>query len=90
MYLDTNDTLYPDGYQRERIFASAGDMVSPKPRSSTVASGFWSLLFERLANWRMKRAGRLVLRDLTDEQLHDIGISRAEAEAEVCKSIFID
>ena len=87
MYLDTNETIFPDGYQRERIFNSAGDMVSPVVAQN---HGFWTRLAQRFVHWRMRRAGRLVLRDLSDDQLRDIGISRAEAEAEVSKSFFFD
>ncbi|WP_245294817.1 DUF1127 domain-containing protein [Rhizobium rhizosphaerae] len=87
MYLDTNETIFPDGYQRERIFTSAGEMVSPLP---APAKGTFARLIERFSHWRMRRAGRLVLRDLSDDQLRDIGISRAEAEAEVSKSFFFD
>jgi uncharacterized protein YjiS (DUF1127 family) len=37
-----------------------------------------------------KREGRRALRELTDVQLHDIGITRAEARREISKSFFWD
>lgn len=40
--------------------------------------------------WHEKRASRRVLRDLTDSELQDIGISRADADKEVAKSFFWD
>ena len=40
--------------------------------------------------WQRKRASRRVLRDLTDSELHDIGIGRADAGKEVAKSFFWD
>lgn len=47
-------------------------------------------LWTRFALWCEKRNGRRTLRELTDEQLHDIGLSRAEADKEVSKSFFWD
>lgn len=41
-------------------------------------------------DWLEKREGRRVLRDLTDDQLHDIGLTRREAAKEVSKSFFWD
>ncbi|WP_244619269.1 DUF1127 domain-containing protein [Rhizobium sp. 18055] len=40
--------------------------------------------------WQQKRAGRRALRDLTDNELLDIGVSRAEAGKEIAKSFFWD
>ncbi|SSC66547.1 unnamed protein product [Ciceribacter selenitireducens ATCC BAA-1503] len=34
----------------------------------------------------MKRAGRMALHELTDDQLRDIGVTRVEAEREVQRS----
>lgn len=76
-YLDTIDTIYPDGFVRERPFASAGDMVSPAPLERT---GIWARIVERCTHWRARRAGRFALRELTDERLRDIGLTRADAE----------
>jgi len=41
-------------------------------------------------DWLEKREGRRVLRDLTDDQLHDIGLTRREVVKEVNKSFFWD
>ncbi len=40
--------------------------------------------------WCQKRSTRRVLRDLTDAELLDIGVSRADAGKEVAKSFFWD
>ncbi|MEZ2127381.1 MULTISPECIES: DUF1127 domain-containing protein [unclassified Sinorhizobium] len=40
--------------------------------------------------WAQKRKGRRALRELTDDQLKDIGLTRAEAMKEVSKSYFWD
>jgi uncharacterized protein YjiS (DUF1127 family) len=79
--------MHPDGFQRERLFRTDGDMLQP---AAARPSGTWRLLLERFANWRMKRTGRLVLRDLSDAQLDDIGLTRADALREVRKSAFLD
>lgn len=81
-YLSAIDTIYPDGYQRETLFRNTGDMLSPDARPK----GVWARLTQRFSNWRMKRAGRLALSELTDEQLRDIGITRVAAEQEARKS----
>jgi uncharacterized protein YjiS (DUF1127 family) len=39
----------------------------------------------RLAEWQQRSAGRRELMNLTERDLHDIGISRSEAEAEANK-----
>ncbi len=33
-YIETIDTIYPDGYARESLFRSAGEMLSPGPAAS--------------------------------------------------------
>lgn len=86
-YNDTLDTLYTDGFERERVFRSNGDMVSPPIRSR---AGAFERILERFANWRMKRAGRLALRDLRDDQLNDIGLTRWDVRLELGKSYFIE
>ena len=83
-YNKTIDTMYPDGYQRERIFRDSGDMVDPK--SASVARGFFARFFERIALNRAKRVGRLALRELSEEQLVDIGITRDQAFEEAQKA----
>ena len=86
-YLNTIGTMHPDGFQRERLFRTDGDMLQP---AASRPSGVVQRWLERFANWRMKRAGRLVLRDLSDAQLDDIGLTRADALREVRKSVFFD
>lgn len=76
-YLDTIDTLYPDGFVREHPFACTGEMVSPAPQQWTSV---WARMVARCIHWRARRAGRLALRELTDERLDDIGLTRADAE----------
>jgi uncharacterized protein YjiS (DUF1127 family) len=41
-------------------------------------------------HWLEKREGRRVLRDLTNEQLRDIGLTRRQAIKEANKSFFWD
>lgn len=81
-YLDTIDTIYPDGYARETLFRSAGDMLAPSVRPTRLLARLW----QGLSHWRVKRAGRLALHDLTEDQLRDIGLTRIDAEREVQKS----
>jgi uncharacterized protein YjiS (DUF1127 family) len=45
---------------------------------------------QRLTSWHQKRESRRVLRDLTDAELLDIGVTRAEANKEASKSFFWD
>lgn len=47
-------------------------------------------LWTSYRDWLEKREGRRILRDLTDDQLHDIGLTRREAAKEVSKSFFWD
>lgn len=86
-YNDAIATMYPDGFERERLFRSSGDMLS---RPIQSRQGFFRRMWEGFADWRMKRAGRLVLRDLTDDQLKDIGLTRWEVREELGKSYFIE
>ncbi|KQO80857.1 DUF1127 domain-containing protein [Rhizobium sp. Leaf262] len=85
-YNQTIDTIYPDGYQRERIFRDSGDMLDPK--MVPAARGFFGRLIEVIVSWQSKRAGRLALRELSDEQLLDIGVTREQAMKEARKSLF--
>lgn len=74
--------MHPDGYARETLFRSPGDMLTPAVRPKRFLARLW----QGLAHWQMKRAGRLALHDLTDDQLRDIGLTRIDAEREVQKS----
>lgn len=85
-YNQTIETIYPDGYQRERIFRDSGDMLDPTV--ATVAHGFFGRLIEAIGSWQSKRAGRLALREMSPEQLLDIGITRSQAMEEAAKSSF--
>ncbi len=84
-YLSTIDTMYPDGYTRERVFRDEGEMVSPAPFQAQPRN-----LVERLlgafGQWQRKRSSRLALRDLTAEELADIGITRQDAMREFSKA----
>ncbi|MDP9808972.1 uncharacterized protein YjiS (DUF1127 family) [Rhizobium tibeticum] len=63
------------------------------PQDSGGASRAQALLqsaWHRLSSWHQKRETRRVLRDLTDDELLDIGITRAEARKEAAKSPFWD
>jgi uncharacterized protein YjiS (DUF1127 family) len=48
------------------------------------------LLWRHLVQWHQKRETRRALRDLTDTELLDIGLTRKEARKEASKSFFWD
>ncbi|KJF74094.1 MULTISPECIES: DUF1127 domain-containing protein [Rhizobium/Agrobacterium group] len=85
-YLSTADTLYPDGYERERVFRDTGDMVAPSPFPARIARTFIGRMIAGLSYWHGKRQGRLALRELSDDLLEDIGVTREEALKEAAKS----
>lgn len=90
-YIDTIDTLYPDGFARESCFRDTGDMLDPPPaRRANAEHGGLRRLLATVSSWLEKRNGRFVLRELTDDQLQDIGLTRSEADREVSKSFFWD
>lgn len=64
------------------------------PLDAFKPAQFMSRLAHRLsaslALWMEKRESRWTLRDLTDDQLRDIGLTRSEARTEVNKSFFWD
>jgi uncharacterized protein YjiS (DUF1127 family) len=65
--------------------------MSPPAASSTKrAREYVGGLWQRLGLWHCKRQTRWTLRDLTDDQLRDIGLTRREAMAEVRRSYFWD
>lgn len=88
-YLTTIDTMYPDSYTREYVFRDDGDMVDPVPLTITAQNHAFGRFVAAIRTWHIKRAGRLALRELTDEQLLDIGISRSQARNETAKSRFL-
>ncbi|MGI8398544.1 DUF1127 domain-containing protein [Agrobacterium tumefaciens] len=85
-YLSTADTLYPDGYERERVFRDAGDMVAPAPFPAKIARTLIGRLIAGVSSWQRKRQGRFALRELSDDLLDDIGVTRDEALREAAKS----
>ena len=48
------------------------------------------VLWRMVSLWQRKRSSRRALRDLTDTELLDIGVNRADARKEVAKSFFWD
>lgn len=88
-YLQTIDTMYPDSYTREYVFRDDGDMVDPTPLTVAAPAHVFGRFIATVKAWHMKRAGRLALRELTDEQLLDIGVTRSQARQESAKSRFL-
>lgn len=82
-YLVTLDTIYPDEYVREPQIHAFDDLLSPAPMP--VRSGLRRLV-DLWVNWRQKRAGRLALREMSEDQLRDIGLTRREACDEARRS----
>lgn len=89
-YIDAIDTMYPDGYARETQFRDSGDMVAAPPASDQRHGSMFWRMWSAFSRWQEKRSSRLVLRDFSEEQLRDIGLTRREAEEEVRKSFFWD
>jgi len=86
-YLSTIDTIYPDRYERESAFYVAGDLLPPAPMP--VRAGIIGGMLDILRNWTTRRASRRMLRDMADEQLQDIGVTRIGAEREAARSRFL-
>ncbi|HEY0124916.1 MAG TPA: DUF1127 domain-containing protein [Rhizobium sp.] len=76
------------------ICLSKGTPASKIPRDAFKPAKPMSRLAHRLlasfALWMEKRESRRTLRYLTDDELHDIGLTRHEAQTEVSKSFFWD
>lgn len=72
-YLSTADTLYPDGYERERVFRDAGDMVAPAPFPAKIARTLIGRMIACVFHWHLKRRGRFALRELSDDLLRISG-----------------
>ena len=89
-YLSTIDTIYPDGHARESYFRDAGDMLDPQPLVYADNGSLFSKMMAAIRGWHAKRRGRAVLRELTDFELNDIGVTPFEARREVRKSRFFD
>jgi uncharacterized protein YjiS (DUF1127 family) len=82
--MDTIDTML----QREQVTPRALNCIGLG--GSNNLRDLFSRLFGNARQWACKRASRRTLRDLTDVQLLDIGITRREATREVSKSFFWD
>ena len=72
------------------LSAFAGILVLPRwPRFQPSSAKHSGGILKRLRVARRNRMTRLHLVDLTDDQLRDIGITRAEALGEIRKSAFL-
>lgn len=85
-YLSTIDTIYPDGHARESYFRDSGDMLAPRALEFVHNGTLLSRLWAALRTWHVKRVGRTVLRELSDDMLRDIGVTREEALREADRS----
>ena len=61
-------------------------MVAPAPFPAKIARTLIGRLIAGMARWQQKRRGRLALRELSDDLLEDIGVTRDEALTEAAKS----
>lgn len=57
----------------------------PAPTLIAIVDAGLGLLVDNLFTWQRRRADRLHLQSLDDHMLRDIGISRADVDAEVTK-----
>ena len=69
--------------------SNVGEETSTRIDAGTVAT-LWERVARHFRQWAEKRQSRHTLTELTGEQLDDIGVTRSEARAEVCKSWFWD
>ena len=67
-----------------------GDRCAPAPRITTTAGTWLERLWDGFVEWHEKREGRRALRELTADQLKDIGMSQSDAAREISKSFFWD
>ncbi|NKJ05783.1 MULTISPECIES: DUF1127 domain-containing protein [Rhizobium] len=81
--MSTIDTIRPA--QAKDAFAAGRDTRAAQPKSRAAHRLWTSFLL-----WMQKRESRCVLRELTDDQLRDVGLTRSEARTEVSKSFFWD
>ncbi|MFT4184067.1 MAG: DUF1127 domain-containing protein [Rhizobium sp.] len=81
--MSTIDSIRPT---RGIVAAPAAHSAGPIWSTSRAMRG----LLSSFALWLQKRETRSTLRDLTDDQLRDIGLTRREARTEVSKSFFWD
>ncbi|MCX8997821.1 DUF1127 domain-containing protein [Rhizobiaceae bacterium BDR2-2] len=87
-YLSTIDTIYPDGYARESFSRQSGDMLDPRPLRFEHNRTLLSRLYAAWRAWAFKRHGRAVLRELSDEQLRDVGLTREKVGGHVRRTVF--
>ncbi|MNW12719.1 hypothetical protein D3C71_2104810 [compost metagenome] len=64
-------------------------MVDPMPLTIAAPTTVIGRVLAVIRKWHIKRAGRIALRELTDDQLLDIGITRLQARQESAKSRFL-
>ncbi|MGY5804644.1 DUF1127 domain-containing protein [Rhizobium sp. LEGMi12c] len=83
MNMSTIDTICSTEAREARSVGMGITAAEPRPH---VVRRLWTLYL----HWLEKRESRQVLRDLTDDQLCDIGLTRREAAKEVKKSFFWD
>ena len=83
---ESESQIAPLSSQVQSIQYRASQHSRPAPNFLALVQSAWG----RLSLWHRKRAGRRALRDLTDDELLDIGVTRAEARKEAGKSFFWD
>ena len=59
--------------------------LAPRHTSLAMAGGAWAQLRATLRLWRRRSRERAQLARFTDLDLHDIGVSRCDAEMELSK-----
>jgi uncharacterized protein YjiS (DUF1127 family) len=79
--MDTIDAIHP----AKSAMADKGSLDT-----FTRISRLARRVLDAFAVWMQKRESRWILRYLTDDELHDIGLTRREAMVEVSKSFFWD
>ncbi|NLR96228.1 DUF1127 domain-containing protein [Rhizobium sp. P38BS-XIX] len=81
--MSTIDTICSTEAGQAPALGRDNTAAQPKPR---LTMRLWASFL----SWRQTREGRYVLRELTNEQLRDIGLTRRQAMKEVNKSFFWD
>ncbi len=71
----------------ERTIQSAIPVVTAE---NLTRPGMLRSVWRSVLCWHQKRESRRALRDMTDTELLDIGLSRAQARQEASKSFFWD
>jgi len=81
--MSTIDTICSAEAHDARSTETRNAVAQPRPHAMRRLWAFYR-------HWLEKREGRRVLRDLTNEQLRDIGLTRRQAIKEANKSFFWD